>query len=74
MLKLICALPNPGEPGAPRGLFYHDPPEGQEMAADFARAEDRPGWSVFDMPNPVREDVDEQALFASILAQNGWCG
>jgi hypothetical protein len=71
-LLLICALPNPGCAGAPRGLFYHDTPEGRASAAVFAEQESRPGWGVFECPNPMREDVEEGELFASVLAANGW--
>jgi hypothetical protein len=71
-LRLICALPNPGCPGAPRGLFYRDTPEGRASAAVFARQQSRPGWGVFECPNPLREDVEEGELFARVLDANGW--
>ena len=47
-LRLICALPEPGCTGAPRGLFYEDTPEGRERAQEFAKQQDRPGWGVFE--------------------------
>jgi hypothetical protein len=37
MVRLICALPNPGCAGAPRGLFYADTPEGKKRAEVFAK-------------------------------------
>ena len=43
-LRLICALPNPGCPGAPRGLFYQDTDAGRQAAELFAQRENRPGW------------------------------
>ena len=74
MRKLICALPDPGSRGSPRGLFYDpDTVEGQRLADEFARKEDRPGWGVFDLLNPVRDDAD-LGTFHSILEANGWKG
>lgn len=71
-LMLICALPDPGRSGVPRGLFYRDTPEGRASAAAFAKEEARPGWGVFQCLNPLREDVEEGELFASVLEANGW--
>ena len=71
-LRLICALPNPGCPGAPRGLFYRDTPEGRAQAQAFAKQEDRPGWGVFDCLNPIRDDIDPQRAFEQILKDNGF--
>jgi hypothetical protein len=71
MLKLICALPEPGVCGVPRGLFYYaGTDEGERAAEEFARKEDRPGWGVFDLHNPVREASLE--TFAEILRLNGF--
>jgi hypothetical protein len=69
-LRLVCALPDPGCPGAPRGLFFEDTPEGYKRAEEFARNEDRPGWGVFECPNPVRDASME--TFNAILEANGW--
>jgi hypothetical protein len=72
-LRLICAVPEPGCPGAPRGLFYEDTPEGRARAKQFAEQQDRPGWGVFEMLNGLRDDiVDHQAAFADILERNGF--
>jgi hypothetical protein len=71
-LRLICALPNPGCPGAPRGLFYQDTPEGNARADEFARQQDRPGWGVFRCLNPLRDDVDPQHVFERVLEENGF--
>lgn len=73
-LKLICALPNPGCAGAPRGLFY-DPstPEGRQSADDFAKTEDRPGWGVFHSPLEFSDDAGDE-IFNWILSRNGFPG
>ncbi len=71
-LRLICALPNPGRPGAPRGLFYPDTPEGNKRAKEFARREDRPGWGVFNCLNPLRDDADLQQVFEQVLEESGF--
>lgn len=70
LLWLICALPNPGCPGAPQGMFYEDTPEGEKLAKEFSRAQDRPGWGVFYCPNPFRADADLQKTFAWVLEQS----
>ena len=36
-LRLICAIPNPGCPGTPRGLFFRNTPDGERLAAEFAK-------------------------------------
>ena len=69
-LRLICALPNPGSPGAPRALFYPDTAEGKERAAEFARQEDRPGWGVFQSMLTFPDDAGPET-FDQILARNG---
>jgi hypothetical protein len=71
MVKLICALPNPGSPGAPRGVFYPDTPEGRQRAEEFSKKEDRPGWGVFECPNSFHDDADEMT-FEWVLKQNGF--
>ena len=72
MRKLICALPNPGSGGSPRGLFYDpDTVEGQRLADEFAYKEDRPGWGVFELLNPVVDSADLDT-FHRILEANGW--
>jgi hypothetical protein len=71
MVRLICALPNPGCPGIPRGLFYKNTPAGHKRAEEFARTEDRPGWGVFDCPNPFKDSADLQT-FSDVLEANGW--
>ena len=73
-LRLICALPNPGCPGAPRGLFYEDTPAGERLAAEFSKQQDRPGWGVFYCPNPFKDDCDPQQTFNAVLAQSGYRG
>ena len=73
-LRLICALPNPGCPGAPRGMFYPDTPAGEKLAAEFSRQQDRPGWGVFYCPNPFHDDCDLQIAFDAVLAQSGFGG
>jgi len=70
-LKLICALPNPGCDGAPRGLFYPDTAEGRQIADEFAKQEDRPGWGVFFSPLTFSDDADEE-IFNWILSRNGF--
>jgi hypothetical protein len=71
-LRLICALPNPGCPGAPRGLFYQDPDAGRQAAELFAQRENRPGWGVFDSACRFRDDDASLETFDWVLAQNGW--
>jgi hypothetical protein len=71
-LRLMCALPNPGCAGAPRGLFYPDTPEGNARADEFAKQEDRPGWGVFRCLNPLRDDGDLQQIFERVLEENGF--
>jgi hypothetical protein len=68
-LRLICALPNPGCPGAPRGLFYPTTPEGEKLAEEFARREDRPGWGVFSSASTFSDDADWET-FQWVLRQN----
>lgn len=70
-VRLICAMPNPGEPGVPCSMFYPDTPEGLQCAEEFARIHDRPGWGVFNSANRFREGSGLQE-FADILAANGW--
>ena len=70
-LRLICALPNPGCPGVPCGMFYPDTPEGNRRAEAFSKEHDRPGWGVFDCPNLFHDDADDMT-FARILAANGF--
>jgi hypothetical protein len=69
-MKLICALPNPGTPGFPRGLLYPDTPEGHAKAQQFAREQDRPGWGVFELANNLHEDADYDD-FVAVLRANG---
>jgi hypothetical protein len=64
-LRLICALPNPGCAGAPRGLFYPDTPERNARADEFAKQEDRPGWGVF-------RCLNLQQIFERVLEENGF--
>lgn len=66
---LIVALPNPGQPGSPRGLFYQQTSDGRAKAEEFSRREDRPGWGVFECACSFREaswevfdDVVQRAL------------
>jgi hypothetical protein len=70
-LRLICALPNPGCPGAPRGMFYADTPEGRERAQEFAKQQDRPGWGVFESICSFKDHADLQETFEWVLEQNG---
>jgi hypothetical protein len=70
MVHLVVALPNPGEKGAPRGLFYNkSTEEGRRQCEEFCRREDRPGWGVFDTAWGLswREDDDLEAAFNWIL-------
>ena len=53
--RLIVALPNPGEPGSPRGLFYQQTPDGRAKALEFSQREDRPGWGVFECVSSFTE-------------------
>jgi hypothetical protein len=69
-MRLICALPNPGCPGAPRGLFYPDTPEGKKHAQEFAAQEDRPGWGVFESMLTFSDDAGMET-FNWILESNG---
>ena len=55
-LRLICALPNPGCPGTPRGLFFRNTPDGERLAAEFAKREDRPGWGTLETFGALLED------------------
>jgi hypothetical protein len=71
-LKLICAMPNPGCPGAPRGLFYDpDTVEGRVQAEEFAEQQNRAGYGVFDSIARFKDTADERT-FAWVLEQNGW--
>jgi hypothetical protein len=70
-LRLICALPNPGCPGAPRGLFFADDDTGRARAREFAQREDRPGWGVFESL-AVFKDTADMDTFSWVLKQNGW--
>jgi len=70
MKRLICSLPNPGEWGIPRGMFYPDTPDGHRLAEDFARLEDRPGWGVFDCVSTFHDDADLDTM-EWVLNQNG---
>ena len=72
LLKLICALPNPGCKGAPRGLFYPDTPEGHRQAEEFKRSQDRPGWGVFSSQCKFKEGTGTLENFNDILILNGW--
>jgi hypothetical protein len=69
-LRLICAIPDPGNAGSPRGLFYDNTPEGHAHAKEFARAQDRPGWGVFECVSTFREPTME--AFDEVLKLNGW--
>jgi hypothetical protein len=73
MVTLVCAIPNPGEKGAPRGLFYNkDTAEGRRQYEEFKKREDRPGWGIFDTAMMSwREDADLAAVFEWVLKQNG---
>ena len=73
MVKLICAMPNPGCPGSPSGLFFPDTPEGNKRAEEFARIHDRPGWGVFECVGTFHDDADLDT-FSAVLAANGWRG
>lgn len=70
-LRLICAIPNPGCSGTPRGLFFQNTPEGEKLAAEFAQREDRPGWGVFETPNSFRDDAGTLETFNSLLKDHG---
>lgn len=72
MKKLICAVPEPGCAGTPRGLFYSDTPEGNEQAAEFARTADRPGWGVFECVGGFHDDNADLETFTEVLRRNGW--
>jgi hypothetical protein len=72
MLRLICALPNPGCSGAPRGLFYPETPEGKTSAAEFAQQENRPGWGVFRSICKFKDTADLEEAFQWVLEQNGF--
>jgi hypothetical protein len=69
-MRLICAVPNPGTRGAPRGLLYPDTPEGRQQANEFAREQNRPGWGRFDLISSLREDADLET-FLAVLRANG---
>jgi hypothetical protein len=71
-LRLICALPNPGCSGAPRGLFYSENPEGQAQAEEFARQENRQGWGVFKSMCNFKDTADLGETFQWVLEQNGF--
>jgi hypothetical protein len=71
MVKLICALPNPGCAGAPQGMFYPDTPEGEKRAEEFSKEHDRPGWGVFECPNLFHDNADDET-FSRVLEQNGF--
>jgi hypothetical protein len=66
-LRLICAIPNPGCPGTPRGLFFRNTPDGERLAAEFAKREDRPGWGIFETPNSFRDDAGTLETFGALL-------
>lgn len=70
-LRLICALPNPGCPGAPHGMFYPNTPEGEKLAAAFSKQQDRPGWGVFDSGLLFKDSADLEAAFSWVLDRNG---
>jgi hypothetical protein len=72
MLRLICALPNLGCPGTPRGLFYPNTAAGQASAEQFARRENRPGWGVFDSLCTFKDTAATLETFAWVLKENGW--
>ena len=69
-LRLICAVPNPGEPGFPRSLLYPDTPEGHAQAETFAQEQNRPGYGVFECIGRLRGDAT-LADVISILRANG---
>jgi len=70
-VKLVCAMPNPGKPGVPRGMFFPDTPEGRRRADEFVRREDRPGWGVFECVSEFHDDAGLDELVA-VLKANGW--
>jgi hypothetical protein len=70
-LKLICALPEPGHPGAPQGMFYPDTLEGEKGAKEWAREHDGPGWGVFSPCCTFHDNADDET-FSWILEQNGF--
>jgi hypothetical protein len=72
VLYLVCALPNRGSRGVPRGLFYDKgTEEGRRQAEEFMKREDRPGWGVFDSIAGWRAEAVGLELFNSILEENG---
>ena len=66
-LRLICAIPDPGCPGIPHGVFFQNTPEGEKLAAEFAQREDRPGWGVFETPNSFKDTAGTLETFNALL-------
>jgi hypothetical protein len=58
MPYFVCSLPNPGTKGPHRQFISDDPAAIQE----WARAEDRPGLSVYYCPNPLIPGANRRAL------------
>jgi len=50
-LYYVCALPNKKGAGAPREFFSNDPAKIEQ----WARQHDKPGWGVYDCPNPLKD-------------------
>src|SRR5262249_5783128 len=50
-LYYVCALPNKKGAGAPREFFSNDPAKIER----WARQHDKPGWGVYDCPNPLKD-------------------
>jgi hypothetical protein len=70
-MKLIIALPNPGSPGAPQGMFYPDTDEGEALAKKWMKDHDRPGWGVFGCMLLFSADHANEETFNEILDKNG---
>src|SRR5262245_53906965 len=47
----VCALPNKKGTGAPQEFFSSDPAKIEQ----WAREHDKPGWGVYDCPNPLKD-------------------
>jgi len=47
----VCALPNKKGAGAPKEFFSDDPAKVEA----WAREHDKPGWGVYDCPNPLKD-------------------